>query len=143
MALMRIKKLFETNSIRSTEVRVVLLDILINSSGPMSHQELLTESRLKSFNRVTIYRTLDTLLQSSLIHRAHGVDGAWRFCSNLDSKSSGCAGNHMHFSCTTCGEMSCVLSTPIPWIDGPKGVEIYSKELLIYGKCEQCLERNQ
>ena len=130
------EQMLKDRGIKCTEIRKVLLSILLRAKNPFSHQEILSHSSMKSFNRVTAYRTLDLLLKANLLHRALGPDGAWRFCVNKGK--TGCPGNHVHFFCTKCKKMFCLPEHPIPWIDASIVAEIYSKQLLVYGLCSSC-----
>lgn len=136
------KNMLEDHGLRKTKVREVVLSSLLKAEGPLSFQEIISNIETSTFNRVTIYRTLETLLKSSLLHRIKGLEGAWRFCVNLDYKKSSCSGNHLHFLCVECGKMFCLLDTTLPWIKAPKGAVIQSKQFLVSGTCSKCKLKN-
>jgi len=64
--------------LKSTSSRLVVVSVLAQNSSPLTHQDLLKKLP-ENFDRVTLYRVLDWLLQQQLIHRVAGDDRAWRF----------------------------------------------------------------
>lgn len=133
----------EKLSIRPTPVRIAVFKFLFSSKRPCSHQEILANSEVAQFNRVTVYRTLDLFLSSNILHRVQGADGVWRFCTNHSSDSTECSGNHVHFSCLECSQVFCLPEIKLPWVETPKGHEIYSKQLVVYGKCKDCIKKSK
>ncbi len=104
---------------------------------PLSHEEIAGEPEIDCLDRVTLYRTLTTLQQAGLLHRVQGVDGVWRFRGN-PSPSGKCGGDHIHFLCLECGQMSCLPEQRLPWVKEPDGAEVFGKQLLVYGRCAIC-----
>lgn len=104
---------------------------------PIPHSELEKRDKLKGFNRVTLYRTLETLENKKLVHSILGIDGVWYYCLH-SSEAKGCPGNHAHFICKVCGKMICLKDQPIPEIKVPEGCQILGKQLLAYGICSEC-----
>ncbi len=135
---------FKQVGLRPTPVRFAVLKFLLNRNRPCSHQEILENSAVAQFNRVTVYRTLESFLSSNIVHRVQGHDGVWRFCSNFSQENSaGCSGNHLHFSCLECSQIFCLPEIKLPWIDAPKDHEIYSKQLVVYGRCKDCIKKSK
>jgi Fur family ferric uptake transcriptional regulator/Fur family zinc uptake transcriptional regulator len=116
-----------------------VLELLARADRPLSHQEITSDPQVRSLNRVTLYRTLSALQKAGLLHRVKGVDGVWRFCGNRE-RAGRCAGNHVHFLCLACNQMSCLPEQPLPWIDPPEGAEVFGKQLVVYGRCAACSE---
>lgn len=136
--------------LRCTAARLAVLQHLVESGGPRTHAEVATALADRGFDRATIYRNLTELTEARLLTRMELGDHVWRFEVRQPQADRG-AGEHPHFICTTCGEVSCldgvdVAITPKPRAarvgDGPPragGRRIGSvKEVLLKGQCPQC-----
>ena len=136
----KVTQLLKQSGLRRTTARELILQFLEDAGHPLSHQGILQHFKgMESLDRVTVYRTLETLLEAGLLHRIQGMDGAWRFCRH---KSEGkCGGNHIHFLCFKCDRMSCLPEQPLPWVSAPAGAVIHSKQLLVHGICAKCAAR--
>ncbi len=132
------KSLLNKTGLRKTKVREVILEILQKTGRPLSHQEIASKKAVISFDRVTIYRTLETLQKNGLLHKILGMDGVWRFCAHEIHTNKKCAGNHIHFLCRECNQMSCMPEQHLHWITPPKGATINSKQLVVHGICSKC-----
>lgn len=130
-------QLLHTKGLRRTLARRLVLDLLIQVSRPLSHQEIADEPAVSKLNRVTLYRTLATLEGAGLLHRIQGVDGVWRFRGHAEETGK-CGGDHLHFLCLECKQMSCLPEQALPWVEAPEGFEIFGKQLLVYGRCPAC-----
>jgi Fur family transcriptional regulator, ferric uptake regulator len=132
-------RLLKNHGLRRTPARATILQILTRAGRPLSHPEILKRHKgAGSFDRVTVYRTLETLVQAGLLHRIQGTDGAWRYCRHRYDSPGKCAGNHIHFLCAQCGRMSCLPEQILPWVEAPAGAQIHSKQLVVHGLCAGC-----
>ncbi len=138
--------------LKSTSSRLVVVSVLAQNSSPLTHQDLLKKLP-ENFDRVTLYRVLDWLLQQQLIHRVAGDDRAWRFQINnvtnnrfkqplLPNKSPKQILNqhsHAHFQCSACGKIFC-LDDIQPKLNHniPEHFTVDSIELNIKGICPNC-----
>jgi Fur family ferric uptake transcriptional regulator len=130
-------QILKKHGLRRTIAREAILQLLTRARRPLSHQDILKHRKmLGSLDRVTVYRTLETLLEAGLLHRIQGTDGVWRFCRHESAEK--CGGNHIHFLCSACNQMSCLPEQPLPWISAPEGATIHSKQLVVYGYCAAC-----
>lgn len=132
------KDVFKTTGLRRTPIREALLNLLSQVHQPLSHTDIISQKRMAEFDRVTIYRTLDTLQKAGLLHKILGADGIWRFCFHTIDSETNCGGNHIHFMCDNCHTMSCLPDQPLPWISEPAGAVIHSKQLVVRGLCALC-----
>ncbi len=130
-------QLLHSAGLRNTKARKIVLQVLSRADRPLSHQEIAGHPETGSLERVTLYRTLTTLRKAGLLHRVRGIDGVWRFRSH-HANSGKCGGNHIHFMCLECNEMSCLPEQPLPWVKEPEGAEIFGKQLVVYGRCARC-----
>ncbi|MBN1656474.1 MAG: transcriptional repressor [Deltaproteobacteria bacterium] len=133
-------QLLHAAGIRKTKAREIVLQVLKESDRPLSHQEIADLEQTRVLDRVTLYRTLTTLQKAGLLHRVQGVDGVWRFRGH-QTHSGRCGGNHIHFLCLKCSQMSCLPEQPLPWIKEPDGAEVFGKQLVVYGRCARCKAR--
>jgi Fur family transcriptional regulator, ferric uptake regulator len=137
-------QLLKKSGLRRTAAREAILQLLADAGRPLSHQDILKEGKNETyFDRVTIYRTLETLQKNGLLHRIQGMDGTWRFCRHTFESLGKCAGNHIHFHCSKCDQMSCLPEQPLPWISAPDGATIHSKQLVVHGYCAACAPRDK
>lgn len=136
----RTRKLLKEAGIRTTSVRRDVFAYLLHRGLPLSHQEIL--NRMGNYNRVTLYRTLNTLTDAGLVHAVQGLDGVWRFCAH-DPEHRGCPGNHPHFLCLSCGRMICLSDQKLPYVEVPADIEVKGKQLLVYGRCASCVRSSR
>ena len=135
--------LLKNAGLRRTEVREIVLMILKDAGRPLSHQEITSKKIVATFDRVTVYRTLESLQEVKLLHKVLGDDCVWRFCAHRDDNEKSCGGGHIHFLCRDCNQISCMPEQPLPWITAPKGAKIESKQLLVHGICAKCVSKNK
>lgn len=133
---MNIEGTLKNIGLRNTRQRKIILELLISYGSPLSHAEILSKLDEK-FDRVTLYRTLETLRKTGVVHQVQGVDGVWRFCAH-ELTEEGCPGDHPHFLCLECGKMSCMTEQKMPRVKVPSGVEVDGKQFVIYGRCAKC-----
>jgi Fur family ferric uptake transcriptional regulator len=131
------QNLLRAASLRVTPVRMAILGHLLKVGCPVSHADLWKRKRIRSFNRVTVYRTLLTLQKNGIVHGVQGTDGAWRFCAHPFGQDR-CPGNHPHFVCTRCRRMICLLGQSMPFVQVPEGTEVEAKQFVVYGICAEC-----
>ncbi|MGZ8258775.1 MAG: Fur family transcriptional regulator [Methylotenera sp.] len=154
--------IFQHAGLKSTASRLEVTSILAQNNYPLTHQELLRQLS-EGFDRVTLYRILDWLLQHNIIHRIAGDDRAWRFQLNanrtnniqysekntvsttkmLAEKKPLSPHSHAHFQCSVCGKIYCLESHPTdvhPKVSSsiPAHFTVDSIELNIKGKCADC-----
>jgi len=88
-----------------TKVRIAILKVLIKANKPLSQGQIAQRSGKKHFDKVTIYRTLESLLKVGLVHKAFIEKRAWHFELADNCTESQC---HPHFTCTNCGSTHCL-----------------------------------
>lgn len=133
---MQIEKLLNQTGLRVTKQRKAVLELLIKRGEPLSHAEI-TSLLEEPLDKVTLYRTLETLLSVNIVHRVQGPDGVWRFCAH-DREAEGCPGDHPHFLCLECGRMMCIVNQRMARVKVPDGCEVKGKQMVVYGLCPRC-----
>ncbi|MDN3620658.1 transcriptional repressor [Polaribacter undariae] len=122
--------------IRKTKAVEVLLNEFKNSSVAISAKMLINQLDTE-FNKTTIYRILDKLEDDGILHSFLGKDGLKWY-----AKCTGCSATehkdvHPHFQCLSCGKVDCLsVKVVIPKIENR---EIAFSQVLIQGKCEECI----
>jgi Fur family ferric uptake transcriptional regulator/Fur family zinc uptake transcriptional regulator len=134
--LLNVEKMLNIAKLRSTHQRKVVLQLLIEKGSPLSHSEI-SSILVEPLDKVTLYRTLQTLTAAGIAHQVQGLDGVWRFCAH-DPDSEGCPGDHPHFLCLHCGKMSCLTDQRLPRVEVPEGMTVEGKQLVVYGCCSDC-----
>ena len=93
-------------NLRVTKIRLAVLDSLSQSVGALSYSVL--QEALDKFDRTTLYRTLLTLSDHGLIHKAYEENG-----ESYYARCFGCTGKehhheHLHLKCSSCGGVECL-----------------------------------
>lgn len=160
-----VKALVRGAGLRCTAARLVVLQHMLTASGPKTHAEVSAALDHRGFDRATIYRNLTELTEAKLVTRVDLGDHVWRFEAKRHEDGSGHGGDHPHFVCTSCGEVSClndvnVAITPRPGTHrrsaaaddaagkpgGRRSASVAGKrqgipavtEVLLKGTCENC-----
>ena len=119
-----------------TEGRATILKVLMKAGRPLSQNEIARRSGKKHFDKVTIYRTLESLLRVGLVHRAFVEKRARHFELAHHCTESQC---HPHFTCTNCGDTTCLTEISLPMASSPhKGFVIHRQQVRLEGLCPAC-----
>ncbi|MFM9957664.1 MAG: Fur family transcriptional regulator [Phycisphaerales bacterium] len=137
---------------RVTRSRLEVLRVLGASPSPMQAQEIIEALSDEHTDRVTVYRTLNSLVESGMAHKVDPGDRVWRYgllasASRHGTAHGGAAGGHeahAHFVCDDCGTIRCLEDATIRVSlnakpDGEK-FKITQKDVYLHGTCEKCLE---
>lgn len=133
--------------LRVTPVRCHVLQLMYGQPGAMTHQQVLDELNASGYelDRVTVYRTLNTLTDSGILHRITGIDRtfSYAFKRQTDNENQVHSGaEHPHFICDRCSVTYCLPDIPaesLPAIPAPAGFELRQTELKLYGVCPDCV----
>jgi Fur family transcriptional regulator, ferric uptake regulator len=133
------EKLLKGAGLRKTSARLMILEFLERSAGAQALGDL--ERELGELaDRATLYRTLKSFEDSGLVHRVVDPAGVLRFalcghqCSEGDSHRHG----HVHFSCDTCGQLTCLEQIVLPDLSLPTGFQVKDVQLVYSGVCSVC-----
>lgn len=128
--------LLQSQGVRSTAARVAVLDVLLATPRALTHQEI-AEQTADGLDRVTLYRTLDWLVEQGLAHRIEGQDRVWRFNSASREDNA-----HAHFHCRSCGRVFCLEQVmPAVAVSLPKGYRLDRADLNLHGLCPECARK--
>jgi len=119
-----------------TAGRVAILKVLMDAGKPLSQDQIARRSGKNHFDKVTIYRTLESLLDVGLVHKAFIDKRAWHFELSHNCTETQC---HPHFTCTSCGETTCLTGISLPMAKSPhKGFIIHRQQVRLEGLCPAC-----
>jgi Fur family ferric uptake transcriptional regulator len=130
------RKMLKAAKLYRTECRAAILKMLLEAGKPLNHEQITQRLGKKCFNKVTIYRTLESFCEAGLVHKAFMQKRAWHFESAQDCSESQC---HPHFTCTNCGVTHCMTGMTLPMVKSPhKGFIIRRQQVRLEGLCPAC-----
>jgi len=122
---------------RNTPAKRFVVAHITKSHKAISQRDL-QESPDNIYDRVTLYRVLERLVNEGVLHRATDRSGVIRYAlCNHDHKGENCKHHHIHFHCDKCDEVSC-LDNIIPGFQLPEGYIIDQVLFTIAGTCKNC-----
>lgn len=134
----RIAELLKRNSLSITDSRKKILHLFLEQTGALAHGDI--EKRAgEKFDRVTVYRTLQTFVDKGIIHTIPTADNSIRYALCKDECSEGHHhDHHVHFVCSTCNNTYCLDDVVTPEIKLPKGYSAEQVEVVVGGTCKNC-----
>ena len=104
----------------------------------MAHSDIEKKTGEK-FDRVTIYRTLQTFVEKGIIHTIPTADNSVLYALCKDECSSGHHhDNHVHFICDKCNITYCLDSVVTPEVNLPEGFKPQLIDVVVTGVCKNC-----
>jgi len=126
------------NSLSVTESRKKILSLFLNVSGALAHGDIERKAGEK-FDRVTVYRTLQTFVEKGIIHTIPTTDNSVRYALCRDNCTEGHHhDHHVHFICLKCGKTLCLEEVVVPEIKMRKGFSVNEIEVVVKGICLDC-----
>lgn len=125
--------------LRSTAARIAVLQALQRHTTPVTHADLADELVPLGFDKATVYRNLMDLTEANMVSRTELGDHVWRFELRREGRDH--TGEHPHFLCVDCGEVSCLddVDVNIAPASGKKNSTIGKvTEVLLKGHCDRC-----
>ena len=131
----RCEGILEAASLRRTEPRMAVLSALLKASRPMS-QEQIAAKICGGADKVTIYRTLESFINSGIVHKAYFEKRSWHYELSDRCTEKQC---HPHFTCSSCGQTFCMIDLSLPLAKSPhKGFKIEHQQVRLEGLCPEC-----
>ncbi len=126
------------NQLSITEGRKKILALFLKSKGALAHADI--EKKLQSgFDRVTVYRTLQTFVEKGIIHHIPTTDNNIKYALCKDECAEGHHhDNHVHFICDRCGKTICLSEVTVPEVKLPRGFVPKHAEMVVNGICDDC-----
>jgi len=129
-------KMLKAAELYRTQGRVAILKVLMRAGKPLSQEQIAKRSEKKQLDKVTIYRTLESLLKVGLVHKAFTAKRTWHFELAHNCTERQC---HPHFTCTCCGSTHCLTGVSLPMAKSPhKGFIIHRQQVRLEGLCPAC-----
>lgn len=130
--------ILKNHKLSVTGSRQKIMELFLASAGALSHADI-EKSSGPGFDRVTIYRTLQSFVESGIIHLIPTTDNSIKYALCKDDCQSGHHhDNHVHFVCDECKQTTCLDEVVIPVIKLPKGFTSHQSEMMISGVCRDC-----
>jgi Fur family ferric uptake transcriptional regulator len=121
-----------------TDSRKKILELFQTSGGALAHADIEKQTGTV-FDRVTIYRTLQTFVEKGIIHTIPTSDNSVKYALCKEQCTEGHHhDNHVHFMCDDCGTTYCLDHVTIPKVQLPKGFLEKQTDVVVSGKCNNC-----
>jgi len=134
-----IKEILKRNQLSVTASREKILHLFLEGTGgALAHGDIEKKAGEK-FDRVTVYRTLQTFVEKGIIHTIPTADNSIRYALCKDNCEEGNHhDHHVHFVCTICKNTYCLDDIVTPDIKLPKGYSSSHIEVVAEGICSKC-----
>lgn len=134
----KIEEILRHNNLSVTDSRRKILNIFLSHSTALAHRDIEQQAGEK-FDRVTVYRTLQTFVEKGIIHTIPTTDNSVRYALCKSECTEGHHhDNHVHFICLNCGSVICLEGVDVPEIDLPRGYQRETVEVVVKGICKNC-----
>jgi Fur family ferric uptake transcriptional regulator len=130
------RSLLKTAGLYCTAARIAIVEVLTAAEHPLS-QDQIAQAMETHPDKVTIYRTLTSLLKADLVHRAYVDERTAYYELAHHCSENQC---HPHFTCTNCGQTHCLTDLEIPMAPSPhQGFQIQRQQVRLEGLCPLCV----
>lgn len=130
--------ILKQNRLSVTGSRHKILEVFLATDGALAHTDI--EKRAgESFDRVTVYRTLQTFAEKGIIHLIPTTDNSIKYalCKN-DCAPGHHHDDHVHFICGECEKTICLDNVTVPEVKLPEGFTPNHTEMVVTGVCGEC-----
>jgi Fur family ferric uptake transcriptional regulator len=137
--LYRVIETLKRQQLSVTDSRKKILELFVRSGNALAHADIEHHSGTE-FDRVTIYRTLQTFVEKGIIHTIPTIDNSVRYALCKDECTEGHHhDDHIHFLCDDCGTTYCLDHVVVPQVQLPNGFRATQTDVVVSGKCSKCL----
>lgn len=132
-----LKKILKSHNLRVTDCRLNVVQFFLDTETALSQVDL--ESQFQQYDRVTLYRTLNSFLDSGILHKIPNSQGAatYGLCHETCSPDHH-DHNHIHFKCNKCGQIECLDDKAVPEVSMPEGYRVQTVNMIVDGLCVNC-----
>jgi Fur family ferric uptake transcriptional regulator len=132
----KINRILLSAKLKRTEPRKTILRVLLKAEGPKSAEEILSTIGQSGPNKVTVYRTLESMAEAGIVHRAF-IEGRSQYYETGDKCTEQQC--HPHFVCIECGRTICLPEASVPMTTyAPAGFVIHRQQTRLEGLCPKC-----
>ena len=133
-----IAEILKRNQLSVTDSRQKILELFRHSNSALAHADIEKQTS-EQFDRVTIYRTLQTFVEKGIVHTIPTTDNSVLYALCKDNCSEGHHhDDHVHFICDDCGTTYCLEHITIPKVEVPKGFVTKQTDVVVSGQCDKC-----
>lgn len=130
--------LLKKNGLSITESRKQILELFLLSDGALSHSDI-EKKTSAAFDRVTVYRTLQTFVEKGIIHQIPTTDNSILYGLCKDTCEEGHHHDeHVHFLCNSCNKTICLDDVTVPHVKLPLGFKPLQSAMVVKGFCDDC-----
>ena len=130
--------ILKRNTLSVTESIKAILDLFIDTDGALAHADI-EKNISNDFDRVTVYRTLQTFFENGIIHQIPTTDNTVLYALCKDKCEAGHHHDeHVHFICNLCDKTICLDEVTVPQVKLPKGFKPLQKAMVVKGICAEC-----
>jgi Fur family transcriptional regulator, ferric uptake regulator len=130
--------ILKKNQLSVTEGRKKILELFLTSDGALAHADIENNTEA-AFDRVTVYRTLQTFVDKGIVHHIPTTDNSILYALCKDNCVEGHHhDNHVHFICAKCNKTICLEDVTVPTVKLPKGFKPQHSEMIVTGICDDC-----
>ena len=132
-----VEKILEEAGVKPTANRILVMREIIGAAHPFTLADM--EQRLQPMDKSTICRTLGTFLEHRLIHEVDTGGPAMLYCRCVCEQ--GHEHQHIHFTCTRCGQTFCIRNIDPSCLPRPDGFQVEQVNCVMKGLCPKCAGR--
>ena len=130
--------ILKKNQLSVTDGRKKILELFLNSPGALAHADI-EKSTGEIFDRVTVYRTLQTFVDKGIIHNIPTTDNSILYALCKQNCEAGHHhDNHVHFICDVCFKTTCLDDVTVPEVKLPRGFKPKHAQMVVGGVCGAC-----
>ncbi|MBL7107216.1 MAG: transcriptional repressor [Phycisphaerae bacterium] len=135
-SIQQAKDILKKANLYCTASRLAILETLLKAKKPLSTKQITNKLGKKHPDKTTIYRTLESLCKSDVLHKAYTHQRSWHFEPAHNCGKTKC---HPHFKCINCQNLFCLYKVSFPDIKGlDKGFITHRQQLRLEGLCPEC-----
>ena len=133
----RLNEILRRKHLSVTDSRKKILSLFLNTKDALAHGDIEKKAGEK-FDRVTVYRTLQTFVEKGIIHTIPTPDNSIRYALCKECEEGHHHDEHVHFVCSNCHKTICLDDVTVPEVKLPKGFTPQHAEMVVNGICEEC-----
>jgi Fur family ferric uptake transcriptional regulator len=133
----KIASILRKKNLSVTDSRKKILTLFLQANDALTHGDIEKKAGEK-FDRVTIYRTLQTFVEKGIAHAIPTVDNSIRYALCKDCTEGHHHDDHVHFICSNCNTTICLDDVVSPAIEMPPGYIMQNVQVVINGICNNC-----
>ena len=134
----QVEEILKKNRLSVTDSRQKIMQLFMNCNGALAHADIEKKTG-ENFDRVTVYRTLQSFVEKGIIHLIPTKDNSIKYALCKDDCEAGHHhDNHVHFICDECSKTICLDDVIVPQVKLPKGFMPKHAEMVVNGLCDDC-----